>query len=696
MQNDPLATPPPPPVERLNRAVLLVAALIVMVTLLVVAFLVAPRTAPRGPVPAAPALAAGTPGFLNRPPGTLPPAPAAPPSEQDYLRSLLERALPGGGEGGYLAGGAGAAAGAQAVPMGMAGPAGMAGTAGMAGMAGMAGTAAQVPGMGQAPPMPPGLGAGSGQAAELPGGLAAGSSTGPGAPPAAARDPRREEFLRALRAPLAAPVPPSLPPGLGVPPPPGLAGQGGQVSLGLGRTGAQAWPGLTVPGASGPLEAAATAATATTMAAAATGTTAAAATGATAATTDEAGSAGGSAAAGISGGGAVYGSSNGGAASGSSGGSAAVGPAGTPAAGLSGAAPAPARVPGAGAAAGSPGGWATGGRGGSATGVTGASATGVTGASALGVSGASASGFPGGWAAGLSGSAAAGLPGGAAPGASGLVTRQVAGTAAAQALNVDAGAGTAESGSVDGRVLGAAAFGSSPAPTVGHGADAGMDAAGGRAAGAGRGGGPGAGLLEVAYHPPAAVTTLAAGTLIPALLETEVNSDLPGPLLAQVSRDVYDFAQRTVVLPRGTRLLGRYDNRVAVGQRRLLVVWTRMTLPDGTSFELPGLPGTDAAGAAGLGARVENHLLRLFGDALLLSLLAAGADLSQPANPNLTLAPSAGSVASAAVGQQLADVGVQLVHRDLAIQPTLRLAAGTAFTVFVNGDLPLARSVRRP
>jgi type IV secretion system protein VirB10 len=182
---------------------------------------------------------------------------------------------------------------------------------------------------------------------------------------------------------------------------------------------------------------------------------------------------------------------------------------------------------------------------------------------------------------------------------------------------------------------------------------------------------------------------LPAGTVVPALLLTEVNSDLPGPLMAQVSRDVYDLAQRGVVLARGARLLGRYENQVAVGQRRLLVAWTRLQLLDGTLIELPGLPGADRGGAAGLPARVENHLLRVFGDAVLLSLLSVGADLSQPPSRSLVVTPSAGSVAAAAVGQQLAEAGTQLLRRDLSIQPTLRLPAGTPLTVFVNGDLAL-------
>jgi type IV secretory pathway VirB10-like protein len=160
--------------------------------------------------------------------------------------------------------------------------------------------------------------------------------------------------------------------------------------------------------------------------------------------------------------------------------------------------------------------------------------------------------------------------------------------------------------------------------------------------------------------------------------------------MAQVSRDVYDLAQRTVVLARGTRLLGRYDNQVAVGQRRLLVAWTRMQLLDGRLIELAGLPGADPGGAAGLPARVQNHLLRVFGDAVLLSLLSVGADLSQPPSRNLVVTPSAGSVAAAAVGQQLSDAGTQLLRRDLSIQPTLRLPAGTPLTVFVNADLAVA------
>jgi type IV secretion system protein TrbI len=497
MPNDPLAPLPPPPVERLNRTVLLVAALIVMITLLVVAFLVSPRATPRTAAPVQPPTA-GPPGFLNRPPGNLPPSPRPPLTDQDYLRSLLEQAAPG----------------------------------------------PQAPGPFGAPPgsfaPPPGLAAAPSPA--LP------SPAAPAPLPPPPRDQRREEFLRALRAPLAEPLPPpALPRGI-------LSEADGTSGLGASRSPAASSPAAGSPGAS-------------------------------ASEPDESFSQ-------------------------------AVGDQPPPLAAATRAAGAYER-----------------------SGVS--SASGATGA--LGSAGAS----------------------GAAVGA--MTVQPAPAWPAAPPAPLP------------------------PATTAALAPRPPRPAAASRAAASAANREPGD--IAVAYHPAASGTTLAAGTLIPALLETEINSDLPGSLLAQVSRDVYDLHQRSVVLPRGTRLLGAYQNQVAVGQRRLLVAWTRLTFPDGSGFDLPGLPATDPSGAAGLTARVQNHLLRVFGDALLLSLLSAGADLSQPQNRNLSLAPSAGSVASAAVGQELANVGVQLLRRDLSIQPTLRLAAGTPFLVFVNGDLPLAPPV---
>ena len=119
--------------------------------------------------------------------------------------------------------------------------------------------------------------------------------------------------------------------------------------------------------------------------------------------------------------------------------------------------------------------------------------------------------------------------------------------------------------------------------------------------------------------------------MIPAVLATGINSDLPGDLVAQVPRDVFDSrTQSQVLIPRGARLLGRYQSQVSAGQRRLLVAWDRLIFPDGSSLRFLGLPGLSPTGEAGLSASVDNHLPTVFGSAILLSFLSAGAQLSQP------------------------------------------------------------------
>jgi type IV secretion system protein VirB10 len=181
-----------------------------------------------------------------------------------------------------------------------------------------------------------------------------------------------------------------------------------------------------------------------------------------------------------------------------------------------------------------------------------------------------------------------------------------------------------------------------------------------------------------------------AGTLVPAVLITEINSDLPGQVLAQVARDVYDTrSQRTILIPRGAKLIGTYEDQVPVGRDRLLVAWTRVLFPDGRSISLPGLQTKDRAGAGGVSDRVDRHMRRTFGTTALLSLIGAGLQLSQPRGAIVGggYYPSAGQVAAAAVGQQLAEVAAQLLKRDLDARPTIRIRQGLAFNVFLNTDL---------
>ena len=181
---------------------------------------------------------------------------------------------------------------------------------------------------------------------------------------------------------------------------------------------------------------------------------------------------------------------------------------------------------------------------------------------------------------------------------------------------------------------------------------------------------------------------LRAGTVIPGVLITAINSDLPGEIVGQVSRDVYDSrTQRLLIIPKGSRLIGSYENRVAAGQGRLLVAWTRLILPDGRSMHLPGLALKDPQGQTGAKGDVDNHWRRVFGSALLLSAISAGVQLSQPQQSSVFSPPSAGQVAGGAVGQELSSVALDIIRRGMDVPPTVTVRQGQPFDVFLNGDL---------
>jgi type IV secretion system protein VirB10 len=184
---------------------------------------------------------------------------------------------------------------------------------------------------------------------------------------------------------------------------------------------------------------------------------------------------------------------------------------------------------------------------------------------------------------------------------------------------------------------------------------------------------------------------LKAGTVLSGLLLTGVVSDLPGEIIGQVSRDVYDSpTQQTLLVPKGTKLIGTYDNGVAIGQNRLLVAWTQLIFPDGRSVTLPGLGISDEHGAAGVHDQVDNHYRRLFGNALLLSAISAGAQLSQPSqSTGLYATPSTGQVAAGALGQELGTLSTNMIQRNLDVQPTITIRPGTPFTVLLRGDVVL-------
>lgn len=183
---------------------------------------------------------------------------------------------------------------------------------------------------------------------------------------------------------------------------------------------------------------------------------------------------------------------------------------------------------------------------------------------------------------------------------------------------------------------------------------------------------------------------LMSGAVIPAVMISGINSDLPGQVIAQVRENVYDSATgRYLLIPQGARLVGGYDSRVAYGQNRLLIAWRRIIFPDGSSVDLKGMPGTDFSGLAGFEDIVHSHYGRIFGASILMSGITAGVELSQRSQQTTSGYASTGSTLSSALGQQLGQTGMALTQRNLNVQPTLIVRSGYRFNVMVTGDLRL-------
>ncbi len=179
-------------------------------------------------------------------------------------------------------------------------------------------------------------------------------------------------------------------------------------------------------------------------------------------------------------------------------------------------------------------------------------------------------------------------------------------------------------------------------------------------------------------------TTLAQGNIIQATLETKISSDLPGMVRAVTSNDIYSEDDSTLLLPRGSKLIGQYTNNISQGQTRVFVVWQRLIRPDGIDIELNS-PGTDPLGAAGLPADdIDHHFWQQFGTASLLSIIGAG-------TANVGVNPSDEFNSSSAYRQALASSFNQTAQQSFqntgVIQPTLLINQGTQINVFVARDL---------
>ncbi|MGH7439843.1 MAG: TrbI/VirB10 family protein, partial [Polyangiaceae bacterium] len=167
----------------------------------------------------------------------------------------------------------------------------------------------------------------------------------------------------------------------------------------------------------------------------------------------------------------------------------------------------------------------------------------------------------------------------------------------------------------------------------------------------GKGGVATADYLQRALQPPRSPYEIKAGTVLPAVLITAINSDLPGPVIAQVREHVYDTVTGDhLLVPQGSRLLAQYDSMVAWGQERVLVCWNRLILPNGDSIDLQCMPAADLQGAAGLADEVNEHWWRILRGAAVATLLSAGT--AYVAGDSTSYSPSVGQVtARSAAGE---------------------------------------------
>jgi type IV secretion system protein VirB10 len=192
--------------------------------------------------------------------------------------------------------------------------------------------------------------------------------------------------------------------------------------------------------------------------------------------------------------------------------------------------------------------------------------------------------------------------------------------------------------------------------------------------------------LTATPGPPAGPPYLIqSGSIIPAALLTAVNSDLPGRVIAQVSAPVYDSVTGDhLLIPQGARLIGTYASENSYGDTRVFLSWDRLLMPDGVSLELAQMAATDAAGAAGLGAKVDNHLGRVGGAIAVSAVLSILANEAEDKNDQ-GFTHSLGDAAA----QEAARTGSRIVDRELNLRPTLRVPAGAPIRVLVTDDILL-------
>lgn len=186
---------------------------------------------------------------------------------------------------------------------------------------------------------------------------------------------------------------------------------------------------------------------------------------------------------------------------------------------------------------------------------------------------------------------------------------------------------------------------------------------------------------------PASIYAIQPGWVIPMILVSKINSDLPGQITAQVAENVYDSATgKHLLIPQGTKSIGVYNADIIYAQERVLSAFQRLNFPDGRWLDIDAMNGADGEGAAGLEDEVDHHFFRVFGSAALTSIFTAGVEISQPAEA-ATTSRRASDALSEALGQQLGNAMTQMISKNLNVAPTLKIRPGDRFNVIVNKDL---------
>ncbi|MCD6048374.1 MAG: conjugation TrbI family protein [Gammaproteobacteria bacterium] len=183
-----------------------------------------------------------------------------------------------------------------------------------------------------------------------------------------------------------------------------------------------------------------------------------------------------------------------------------------------------------------------------------------------------------------------------------------------------------------------------------------------------------------------------AGTIVAANLLTAINTSLPGDVIAQVRQDVYDTVKgQYLLIPKGSKLLGKYDSAIAYGQERVLIAFDRIVRPDGTSIQLSNFTGSDSLGQSGFEANVDNHWGKILGAATISTMLSFGAGVAADRNtgPN-NFYPGAQQSGILGAANGVSQVGQSLTNRAIDVQPTLTVPEGFSFNVIVNKDMVLA------